>query len=55
MPIYRAPVEDFRFLFNEVLELEKQRDLPGFADCRPIWWTTSSPMPASSAKKCCSR
>ena len=32
MPIYRAPVEDFRFLFTEVLELEKQRDLPGFAD-----------------------
>src|SRR5471030_2178756 len=32
MPIYRAPVEDFRFLSNEVLELEKHRDLPGFAD-----------------------
>ena len=32
MPIYRAPVEDFRFLFHEVLELEKQRDLPGFTD-----------------------
>ena len=35
MPIYRAPVEDFRFLFNEVLELEKRRDLPGFADLSP--------------------
>jgi alkylation response protein AidB-like acyl-CoA dehydrogenase len=35
MPIYRAPIEDFRFLFNEVLELEKQRDLPGFADLDP--------------------
>jgi alkylation response protein AidB-like acyl-CoA dehydrogenase len=35
MPIYRAPVEDFRFLFNEVLELEKHRDLPGFADLSP--------------------
>ncbi len=32
MPIYRAPVDDYRFLLNEVLELEKQRDLPGFAD-----------------------
>ena len=32
MPIYRAPVEDYRFLFNEVLELEKHRDLPGFAE-----------------------
>ena len=30
MPIYRAPVEDFRFLFHEMLELEKHRDLPGF-------------------------
>jgi alkylation response protein AidB-like acyl-CoA dehydrogenase len=35
MPIYRAPVEDFRFLFNEVLELEKHRDLLGFADLSP--------------------
>src|SRR4051812_16978980 len=35
MPIYRAPVEDFRFLFNEVLELEKHRDLPGFEDLSP--------------------
>ena len=35
MPIYRAPVEDFRFLFNEVFELEKHRDLPGFADLSP--------------------
>ena len=35
MPIYPAPVEDFRFLFNEVLELEKQRDLPGFAELSP--------------------
>src|SRR6185437_10278651 len=35
MPIYRAPVDDFRFLFHEVLELEKHRDLPGFADLSP--------------------
>src|ERR1700753_3779573 len=35
MPIYRAPIDDFRFLFNEVLELEKQSDLPGFADLTP--------------------
>src|SRR3954464_12377905 len=35
MPIYRAPVEDYPFLFNEVLELEKHRDLPGFADLSP--------------------
>src|SRR3954471_11715042 len=35
MPIYRAPVDDFRFLLHEVLELEKHRDLPGFADLSP--------------------
>jgi alkylation response protein AidB-like acyl-CoA dehydrogenase len=35
MPIYRAPVEDYRFLFNEVLDLEKHRDLPGFAELSP--------------------
>ena len=35
MPIYRAPVEDYRFLFSEMLELEKHRDLPGFADLSP--------------------
>ena len=32
MPIYRAPVDDYRFVLHELLELEKQRDLPGFAE-----------------------
>jgi len=32
MPIYRAPVDDFRFLFHELFETEKQRDLRDFAD-----------------------
>jgi alkylation response protein AidB-like acyl-CoA dehydrogenase len=35
MPIYRAPVEDYRFLLNEVLELDRQRDLPGFSELTP--------------------
>ncbi|HKD46392.1 MAG TPA: acyl-CoA dehydrogenase C-terminal domain-containing protein [Rhizomicrobium sp.] len=35
MPIYRAPVEDYRFLIHEFLEAEKQRDLPGFQDLSP--------------------
>ena len=35
MPIYRAPVEDYRFLLHELLELEKHRDLPQFADLSP--------------------
>jgi alkylation response protein AidB-like acyl-CoA dehydrogenase len=35
MPIYRAPVDDYRFLFSEFLAVEKHRDLPGFADLSP--------------------
>jgi len=35
MPIYRAPVEDYRFLLAELLEVEKHRDLPQFADLSP--------------------
>jgi alkylation response protein AidB-like acyl-CoA dehydrogenase len=32
MPIYRAPLEDFRFVLHELLEMEKQRDLPDFSE-----------------------
>jgi alkylation response protein AidB-like acyl-CoA dehydrogenase len=32
MPIYSAPLEDYRFLLNELLELEKQRDLPHYGE-----------------------
>jgi len=35
MPIYRAPVEDYRFLLGEVFEIEKARDLPGFTELSP--------------------
>jgi len=35
MPIYRAPLDDFRFLMNELLEVEKQRDLPQFENMTP--------------------
>jgi alkylation response protein AidB-like acyl-CoA dehydrogenase len=35
MPVYRAPIEDYRFIFNELLEIEKHRDLPQFADLAP--------------------
>jgi hypothetical protein len=30
MPIYRAPVDDYKFLLHELFELEKQTDLPRF-------------------------
>ncbi len=32
MPVYRAPLADYRFVLHEFLELDKQRDLPGFAE-----------------------
>jgi len=32
MPVYRAPVEDYKFLMHELFEVEKQTDLPRFAD-----------------------
>lgn len=35
MPIYRAPVDDYRFVLNELLELEKHRDLPDFGELSP--------------------
>src|ERR1700759_2592858 len=35
MPIYRAPVEDYRFLIHDFLEVEKHRDLPQFEDMSP--------------------
>jgi hypothetical protein len=35
MPIYRAPVEDYRFLIHDFLEAEKHRDLPQFEDLSP--------------------
>src|ERR1700735_5731447 len=35
MPSYTAPVQDFLFLFHELLQIEKRTDLPGFADLTP--------------------
>jgi alkylation response protein AidB-like acyl-CoA dehydrogenase len=32
MPVYRAPLDDYRFVLNELLEIEKQRDLPGYGE-----------------------
>jgi len=35
MPIYRAPLDDFRFVLTELLEVDKQRDLPQFENLTP--------------------
>jgi 3-(methylsulfanyl)propanoyl-CoA dehydrogenase len=35
MPFYRAPLDEFRFLFNEFFTLEKLRDLPQFGELSP--------------------
>jgi acyl-CoA dehydrogenase len=32
MPIYKAPVEDVQFLFNDVFQLDRYDNLPGFSD-----------------------
>src|SRR5579862_4462058 len=31
MPVYRAPLEDYRFLLHEFFDVTRQNDLPGFA------------------------
>ncbi|NIJ36816.1 alkylation response protein AidB-like acyl-CoA dehydrogenase [Sphingopyxis panaciterrae] len=35
MPAYRAPVQDTLFLLNDVLEIERYANLPGFANATP--------------------
>ena len=32
MTIYKAPVEDVSFLLNDVFQIDKYNNLPGFAD-----------------------
>ncbi|MGK7297094.1 MAG: acyl-CoA dehydrogenase, partial [Candidatus Wenzhouxiangella sp. M2_3B_020] len=35
MPIYNAPLEDFRFLYHEFLDLDECRELPSMAEATP--------------------
>ncbi|MEQ9798588.1 acyl-CoA dehydrogenase N-terminal domain-containing protein, partial [Parvibaculum sp.] len=35
MPSYKAPVEDFLFLFHELLEIDKRKEVPGFEELTP--------------------
>src|SRR6201991_4879752 len=32
MPIYKAPVDDVQFLFNDVFQIDRYDNLPGFSD-----------------------
>jgi alkylation response protein AidB-like acyl-CoA dehydrogenase len=35
MPSYKAPLRDYRFILNEVLEIQRFANLPGFSDASP--------------------
>ncbi|HEX4293109.1 MAG TPA: acyl-CoA dehydrogenase C-terminal domain-containing protein [Rhizomicrobium sp.] len=35
MPIYRAPIDEYKFVLNELLEIDKHRDLPDFGELTP--------------------
>ena len=35
MTVYSAPLDDMRFVLNELLEVEKLAELPGFEDATP--------------------
>ncbi len=35
MPSYKAPVDDVMFLLQDVFQIERYNNLPGFADCTP--------------------
>jgi len=32
MPIYKAPLEDLRFLFDDIFQIDRYDTLPGFSD-----------------------
>src|SRR6202012_739578 len=35
MPIYRAPIDEDKFVLNELLEIAQHRDLPDYGDLTP--------------------
>ena len=35
MPSYKAPLEDVRFLLNDVFQIDRYNNLPGFSDASP--------------------
>ena len=49
MPIYKAPVEDVMFLLNDVFQIARYNNLPGFADASP---DLIEPILGEAAKLC---
>ncbi len=41
MPIYKAPLEDIRFVLNEVIDAASLAALPGYAEATPDALDTS--------------
>jgi hypothetical protein len=35
MTVYRAPLDDYRFVLHELLDVQQYRDLPQFTDLSP--------------------
>jgi len=48
MPIYKAPVQDFKFLIEHFLELENHQDMPGVAAAKEL----VTPLLEASAQLC---
>ena len=58
MPTYKAPLEDVNFLLNDVFQIDRYDNLPGFsdasADVREAVLGEAAKL-QNSPKKCCSR
>ena len=49
MPVYKAPVDEVLFLLNDVFQISRYNNLPGFADASP---DLIEPVLAEAAKLC---
>src|SRR5215467_12717659 len=49
MPVYKAPVDEVLFLLNDVLQISRYNNLPGFADASP---DVVEPILGEAAKLC---
>jgi hypothetical protein len=55
MPIYKAPLEDVSFLLNDVFQIDRYDNLPGFSDASADVREAILGERQNSARKCCSR